>query len=556
MAKNKDAKVRLGADTTAFTREMKKASGVMKGWKDQTALLGKSLLGMFAAGAVLSGLRSAYMAFDEQEKVNRKLLFALNDNKEAFKELSKQANEIQKSTGVPDDMINQIQMLGASAGKSTGEIKKITAASVELASRTGQDLQAAYLQLNGTLTGSVGKLGKVSKEFSSLTATQLKQGGAIDLVLNKWGGGAKNAASDVDVLNATLGELQESLGRIVALAGNPILKNISSGLSGFARDPEERAETLRKYNENMKIRQFGLLAMDEKTKAMTQQRIKMEEDLKNGIDEATRKIYEQIEAKKKADAQALANYSVIEASLELQADVENMRLETKRKLNDELSKEISLLTQSRSATRTPVFLPGVSDEEGVSDTPGIDTEKIFKTYQDNIEAAKNFTNDMNMILSGGLQEAGMVAAEGFADILSGDASPEEVFKRILDVFGNFLKQMGAAILSYGIAMKAFKMAFKEPIAAVIAGLALMTAGGVVSNLASRGPKAQGMADGGVVPFGYPNDSYPAMLTSGERVIPPGKLGGLGEMITVTGVLRAGDLYISSERGKYLNNRKG
>jgi TP901 family phage tail tape measure protein len=32
-----------------------------------------------------------------------------------------------------------------------------------------------------------------------------------------------------------------------------------------------------------------------------------------------------------------------------------------------------------------------------------------------------------------------------------------------------------------------------------------------------------MANGGIVPGGYPNDTYPALLTSGERVIPPGKL---------------------------------
>lgn len=35
--------------------------------------------------------------------------------------------------------------------------------------------------------------------------------------------------------------------------------------------------------------------------------------------------------------------------------------------------------------------------------------------------------------------------------------------------------------------------------------------------------AQPMAQGGIVPSGYPNDSYPARLTSGEMVIPPGKL---------------------------------
>jgi hypothetical protein len=35
--------------------------------------------------------------------------------------------------------------------------------------------------------------------------------------------------------------------------------------------------------------------------------------------------------------------------------------------------------------------------------------------------------------------------------------------------------------------------------------------------------AQPMAKGGVVPGGYNNDTYPAMLSSGEMVIPPNKL---------------------------------
>jgi hypothetical protein len=35
--------------------------------------------------------------------------------------------------------------------------------------------------------------------------------------------------------------------------------------------------------------------------------------------------------------------------------------------------------------------------------------------------------------------------------------------------------------------------------------------------------SQSFAKGGIVPEGYPNDTYPARLTSGEMVIPPGKL---------------------------------
>jgi TP901 family phage tail tape measure protein len=43
---------------------------------------------------------------------------------------------------------------------------------------------------------------------------------------------------------------------------------------------------------------------------------------------------------------------------------------------------------------------------------------------------------------------------------------------------------------------------------------------------------RGMANGGVVPPGFPNDSYPARLTSGETVLPPNKLDNLSRAQTI------------------------
>ena len=46
-------------------------------------------------------------------------------------------------------------------------------------------------------------------------------------------------------------------------------------------------------------------------------------------------------------------------------------------------------------------------------------------------------------------------------------------------------------------------------------------GSIISTIFGGGmPKAPKFAQGGIVPPGYPGDSYPAMLTSGETVIPP------------------------------------
>jgi len=66
-----------------------------------------------------------------------------------------------------------------------------------------------------------------------------------------------------------------------------------------------------------------------------------------------------------------------------------------------------------------------------------------------------------------------------------------------------------------------------PMGPIMAGLAGAMGAAQIATIA--GAK---MAHGGIVPSGYPNDTYPALLTSGEAVVPPDKLpqmGGGGEM---------------------------
>lgn len=101
------------------------------------------------------------------------------------------------------------------------------------------------------------------------------------------------------------------------------------------------------------------------------------------------------------------------------------------------------------------------------------------------------------------------------------------FEGLLRIVMNFVKQFGEMLIASGIAAMAFEDLLIAPGAAIAAGVALVALASAVSALLSKGPggsgSAQGMADGGIVPPGYPNDTYPAMLTSGETVTPPKKL---------------------------------
>ena len=81
------------------------------------------------------------------------------------------------------------------------------------------------------------------------------------------------------------------------------------------------------------------------------------------------------------------------------------------------------------------------------------------------------------------------------------------------------KRLAVAMAIINVAQGVTKAIAQGGIMGVIMG-ALVAAAGAYQ-IATI--KSQPMAKGGVVPGGFPNDTYPAALTSGETVIPPGKL---------------------------------
>jgi len=200
-------------------------------YKSALSGVGATLAGAFSVTAILAFGRASFKAYEEQEQANRKLLFSLKGNKQAFKELTAQANLFQSKTGIADDAIQGIQVLAAESGKTTEQIKKITEATVNWSKLTGQDLQSAYLQINGTLNGTAGRLTRVDSEFAKLTKSQLESGAAIDLINTKYAGFAENAASETEKLSANWEEFKESFGGALATIINPLLSETNRLMS-------------------------------------------------------------------------------------------------------------------------------------------------------------------------------------------------------------------------------------------------------------------------------------------------------------------------------------
>jgi TP901 family phage tail tape measure protein len=128
-------------------------------------------------------------------------------------------------------------------------------------------------------------------------------------------------------------------------------------------------------------------------------------------------------------------------------------------------------------------------------------------------------------------------AETLGNIFTGDMGAGSFFKGILQMVASFAKRLGSVMVAVGAAGIALHHVFANPYAAIAAGTALIALSAVAKNLLKKGPAGDEksknssiphLAEGGIVPPGFPNDSYPALLTSGEKVIPSAKpLTGMG-----------------------------
>jgi hypothetical protein len=145
----------------------------------------------------------------------------------------------------------------------------------------------------------------------------------------------------------------------------------------------------------------------------------------------------------------------------------------------------------------------------------------------------------------------------------------------VDLFGGFiellssgLQDIGKALIVYGAAMDAFKKAFKNPYAAIAAGIALVAAGALLKSKINKtsGGSSGGQtrnipafANGGIIsgPTMGLMGEYPGAKSNPEVVAPLDKLkdmlgGGQGG----TFLLRGQDLLLSVNRAQKASNLKG
>jgi len=114
----------------------------------------------------------------------------------------------------------------------------------------------------------------------------------------------------------------------------------------------------------------------------------------------------------------------------------------------------------------------------------------------------DFNNEAGSILEGTVESFVSGFAEIGAAIIQGNAGLGDIFGLLLSTLGDVAIQIGKAAIGIGVAMKAVKLSFKNPLAAIAAGAALVLVGSLLKGLGSsfggsKGGGAPALAKGGL-----------------------------------------------------------
>lgn len=191
-----------------------------------TGLKSSLSLAVDAFKAASAAIKECNEAYKVQEKAEKALEQAARNNPyingTGVRKLKEFAGELQKVTNYGDEGTIDIMAQLVSSGRDEAEVMKIVGAAADYAAATHTDLASAAKLLNATYSGAAGALGKNVAGVKDLTAEQLKNGDAIDLVAKKYKGFAE-AQKDVNVqAKNAFGDFREQIGDLFSVANKPM----------------------------------------------------------------------------------------------------------------------------------------------------------------------------------------------------------------------------------------------------------------------------------------------------------------------------------------------
>lgn len=210
-----DLLIKIGADSYEFQQKAQQVERDLGSLEKRLTSLGKSLSVKLTAPLAALGAVALKNA-DTQQQAEQRLLTALKGRTDIQQRLIAQAAELQSRSVLGDEVVIGQQAYLASLGMTEEQIGRVIEASAQLSAATGMTLDSAVKNLAKTFGGLTGELGESIPKLKELTVEQLKNGEAVDFILENYKGFAESAAQTalgpLRQLNNAWGDFLEQIG--------------------------------------------------------------------------------------------------------------------------------------------------------------------------------------------------------------------------------------------------------------------------------------------------------------------------------------------------------
>lgn len=177
-------------------------------------------------------IKGSFNLYSKEESFVQRVGFALNNNALLTERMIKLRDELNKNPLFTKEQINSGIEFAVAMGRSESQTKKLIEAAEGYSRISGKDMQTALTELNGTLNGTIGRLGKYVEGVKGMSTAQAKNGDVLEKAwkqLAKYG----DKAGEIETAQAKLAKqfanTEEELGKKLA----PVLTKALELLSQF-----------------------------------------------------------------------------------------------------------------------------------------------------------------------------------------------------------------------------------------------------------------------------------------------------------------------------------
>lgn len=394
----------------------------------------------------------------------------------------------------------------------------------EFASKRAQDTGQSVDYLVDSIVMGIGRKSPLILDNLGISAVQLKA---------KLHGVGMETASVADITRAVGDIAEESFaksGRFAETLGSKVqtlgasFENLKLTLSSLFSNSQWIKDDLDDWSSLIQIWQDKTLTKWQKFLAsVSQTQADKIYKMKKLIDDYD-KMY--------ADARSAANTNTTPPKQDPIVLTAVEQLAAIKKVNEELEAQRILRKEFKGEKIQPITPIGTPDQLPINfmDTNQLQLGDMGSSWKANIEKNKqfteeylqdfkDFTSELNSIISSGMANAIESLASGLTELAMGDLSGKEFGAQILAMVGAFMIQLGMAFITFSKLFIAFQSAIagmNGPLALGI-GIALVAAGAVISTVAKSGMSGGG--GGSVAASGYsPSSSSSAVAALSGNVV--------------------------------------